>query len=195
MSLEEQLAANTAAIEVNTAALEANTAALIAEGGTTADAGSAGSKGGRPPPKETAAAKKKREAAERKAAEELAASEAAEQEEEEQEEEADLVPPRKSISSKALGKLLGDFMEVEDEDEAAEREEAVTAAFDHLGHSSLGDFADEAEDRVKVAMYADNWIAGNTVNFASIDEDHFPEDETPKKADKKSDKKKKSLLG
>lgn len=191
MGIEDFIAANTAALDANTkaltASLEANaTASAPKAAAATGDAGSAGAKGGRPP-KETAAQKKKREAAERKAAEDETAAGADEAEGEDE----DAIAPRKSITIKALGKIMGEWMEVDDEDVAEAREEQVVAAFDHLGVSNLGEITDADELR-QLALYVDNWIAGNDVDFDALDELVQGEDVAPKAAGKK---KKKSLLG
>lgn len=195
MGIEDFIAANTAALDANTkaltAALQANaTASAPKAAAATGDAGSAGAKGGRPP-KETAAQKKKREAAERKAAEDELAAAAGADEEEEEDEKGEDIAPRKSITIKALGKIMGDWMDVEDEDVAEAREEQVVAAFDHLGVSSLGEITDADELR-QLALYVDNWVAGNDVDFDALDELVQGEDVAPKTPAKK---KKKSLLG
>ena len=182
MSIEKLLQDHLEALNANTTAIVALTAALLGEADKDAAEEKAPAKGGRPP-KETAAAKKKREAAERKAAEE---AENAEEVEDEGEDENEMVPARKSVALKTLKKTLGDWLDCEDEDEAEDREEKLIAGLAHLGADRITDL--DADDRIKVACYADNWIAGNDVDFEEIDAVIDGEDTPPAKSEKKTRK-------
>ena len=155
MSIEEALAANTAALIENTAAH-----AKLAEVATAAASGKPATSGAKDKPaddetpKETAAEKKKRLAAEKKA--------------KEAETETEAPKLAASVTAAALKKAAGAFLQSDDEEERDANKANFIGALSHLGAKKLGD-VDSGEDRARLAGYIAYWNAGLDVDFEAID--------------------------
>lgn len=177
MSLEEALAANTAAIEANT---KVQTAILekISTGGAKAEAPAEE----KPKPSRSRA---KPKPAEEKASEETETDETPDEPEEKPEPKK--AAPKKAapkkdamaemevrtgIDTDALRDLARKFGSNDggDKDERERLKGLMASAFDHLGAKKLSDLDDE--DRVKFAFYLDHWIADSQakLDFEALDE-------------------------
>ena len=162
MSLEEQIAKLTAAVEANTAAHT-----KLAEVAMSASAGKR-TEAEKPAPKEeddgeddAAAAKKK--AAAKKAAETRKAN--ASKKKAEEEKEAPTLDA--SVTSKDLMAAARAFMSPDDADQCEENKERFASALKHLGAAKLS--AVDEEDIPKLAGYIAYWQGGLDVDFEEID--------------------------
>lgn len=157
MSLEEALAANTAALTANTQVQEA----ILAKIGGNTDVSP--SEEPDAPEEETKAsdadAKKKAAAAKRKATAAKKKALAA-------------IEVRLGIDVVEVRKLAREFGENDggDSDERERLKGLMASAFDHLGSKKLSDLDDE--DRVKFAHYLDHWIVDSKakLDFEKLDE-------------------------
>ncbi len=165
MSLEEALAANTAALIANTEAHAKLAAAATAAAGTKSESKSDDA--------DAAAEEKKRLAAEKR----KAAAEAKKKAEAEKKAEADEKPAEAPDLSKLvdgvtpakLKTLAGGFLKGDDEGSRDANKEKILAAFNHLGVAKLGEVTDD-EDRAKLAAYIVYWTKGAEVDFEAVDE-------------------------
>ena len=165
MSLEEALAANTAALIANTEA-HANLAAVA----TAATGGKATTKPTKEEskeepeeqdeaPKETAAEKKKRLAAEKKAA--AAKKAAADKKKEKPELEAE-------VTGAELHKIASAYLKGDDEETRDTNKENFVGGLAHIGAGKLGEIESDT-DRARLAAYIQYWTAGLDVDFDEID--------------------------
>lgn len=163
MSLEEAIAANTAALIENSAAHK-----MLADVATAAATGKSVSK---PEPEKekagseeetrelTAAEKKAANAAKRRKA--AAAKKAAEKAE----------PPELTlmVTAPELRKLAAAFMDGDDDEARELNKTNFIGGLQHVGAAKLTELEDDAE-RARVAGYLAYWSAGLEVNFEAIDE-------------------------
>jgi hypothetical protein len=166
MSLEEALAANTAALIANTDAHNNLTAVASAAAGAKAG-GKAESKA-EDAGEETAAEKKAAAAAKKKAtAAALAKKKAAAAEK--PADAPDLSKLADGVAAAKLKTLAGGFLKGDDEESRDANKEKFLAALEHLGAGKLGEI-DSAEDRAKMAAYVVYWSKGAEVDFEAVDE-------------------------
>lgn len=169
MSIEEALAANTAALIENTAAhAKLAEVAMAAAGGKAAAPAKAAPKeepveDEEEAPKETAAEKKKRLAAEKKKAD---AAAAAKKKAAAKTEAPELVA---EMPAAALHKIAAAFMSDDlDEAERDANKANFVGGLAHLGAKKFSELSDDSE-RARLAAYIGYWTAGLDVDFEEID--------------------------
>ena len=169
MSIEEALAANTAALIENTAAhAKLAEVAMAASGGKAAAPSKASEKAEsteeEEAPKETAAEKKKRLAAEKKKKDAAAAAEKKAQAA--KAEKPELVA---EMPAAALHKIAAAFMSDDLDEELRDANKAnFVGGLAHLGAKKFSELADDSE-RARLAAYIGYWQAGLDVDFNEID--------------------------
>lgn len=173
MSIEEALAANTAALIENTAAHARLADVAVAASGGKPAADKPADKPKAETPKddgekpETAAAKKKRLAAEKKAKEAAAAAEAEAAEEEAPGEAPELVA---EVTAADLHTQASAFMSKELDAEVLDANKAnFVGGLAHLGAKKFSELSDDSE-RARLSAYIGYWEAGLDVDFTAIDE-------------------------
>lgn len=170
MSIEEALAANTAALVENTAA-HLKLAAV-------AEAARKPVKEAEPPKEEEAP---KLTAAQKAAATKAAAKAKADEEAAAEEEAPKKAAPKKTtkkvetpdpvtdIAEGEVAPLVLGFIKTDDEELRDERKAKVRAALDHIGAAKATEIEDD-EGRCKFATYVAYWTAGLEVDFEAVDE-------------------------
>ncbi|MFU1607369.1 hypothetical protein ACM25O_13370 [Sulfitobacter pontiacus] len=168
MSIEEALAANTAALIENTKAhAKLAEVAMAAAGGkasaSTAEKAKVTETEEEEAPKETAAEKKKRLAAEKAAATKKAAAEKAKAS---KAKKPELVS---EMTAAELHKIAAAFMSDElDEAERDANKANFVGGLAHLGAKKFSELSDDTE-RARLAAYIGYWQAGLDVDFEEID--------------------------